>query len=295
MNFVGRLLIGAAVLASSMVPATLPAAWFVRGDVNASGAINVTDAIQVFRFLFLGDPAAVSCPDAADLDDDGQVSITDGIYLLGYLFQGGPPPITPNFFAGGPRPKTSIRGCWFDRTTDALDCPSFVPCSAMGVFIVGKRSGNAGSPALLSIQKEAIEAIISSLSEQSQFGIVLIANEITKFPASGPPAEANPAMKEAAIAFVRSTQADHGSCVLSGLMEGLGFAALSNRKEKEIVFFSDGQITCGNDPDEILSRVRERNWGVIIHVIDIGAIVSQQAWMKDLAAQNGGSYVRIVR
>lgn len=44
---------------------------FFRGDVDESGGLEITDAIRIFRFLFLGDGGSVRCLDAADVDDDG--------------------------------------------------------------------------------------------------------------------------------------------------------------------------------------------------------------------------------
>jgi hypothetical protein len=61
---------------------------FVRGDATANGALDLTDAIFILGFLFLGgsDPA---CLDACDVDDGGSLDLTDPIYLLTFLFLGG--------------------------------------------------------------------------------------------------------------------------------------------------------------------------------------------------------------
>lgn len=80
-------------------------ASFVRGDADASGEVNITDAIFSLNFLFLGGPEP-PCLEASDADDDGQVNITDGIYVLNFLFLGGPGPADPG--AGcGPDPAGS--------------------------------------------------------------------------------------------------------------------------------------------------------------------------------------------
>jgi hypothetical protein len=67
---------------------------FLRGDVEVNGEINITDAISILGFLFIGgdEPA---CLDAADVNDDAEVNITDGIALLGFLFLSGAAPATP--------------------------------------------------------------------------------------------------------------------------------------------------------------------------------------------------------
>ena len=69
---------------------------FVRGDVDSSGAVNITDAIFLLGYLFQG-TAAPTCLDAADVDDlgNGAPNITDAIFLLGWLFQGTAHPPAP--------------------------------------------------------------------------------------------------------------------------------------------------------------------------------------------------------
>ena len=80
----------------------------MRGDVDFSGNIAMTDPIQVLLWLFRG--GELSCRDAGDVDDNGQVNLTDAISLLSFLFQGGPPPAAPY-------PQEGI-----DPTGDELDC-----------------------------------------------------------------------------------------------------------------------------------------------------------------------------
>ena len=67
---------------------------FIRGDADASTAINITDGIFILNFLFLGGPNP-PCEDAADADDSNAINITDGIYVLNFLFLGGPDPAAP--------------------------------------------------------------------------------------------------------------------------------------------------------------------------------------------------------
>ena len=67
---------------------------FHRGDVDADGSLNVTDAIVLLRSLFGGGRAPV-CTEAADVDDNGRLNITDATRILRYLFQRGAPPTSP--------------------------------------------------------------------------------------------------------------------------------------------------------------------------------------------------------
>lgn len=67
---------------------------FIRGDVNFTGNVDITDAIYLLGFLFIGydDP---ECLDPADTLDDGRINISSPIYLLNFLFTGGPAPRVP--------------------------------------------------------------------------------------------------------------------------------------------------------------------------------------------------------
>jgi hypothetical protein len=85
---------------------------FRRGDATFDGTLDISDAIFVLAYLFLGGEAP-RCEDGADIDDDGAHLITDAVYLLGHLFLGGEAP-PPPFAAPGP-----------DPTEDALDCAGF--------------------------------------------------------------------------------------------------------------------------------------------------------------------------
>jgi hypothetical protein len=93
----------------------LPDPGFRRGDANGGGSVDITDAISVLEWLFVGGEAP-PCSDAADSNDDGKVDLSDPVGVLGYLFLGGPPPADP-----GPS------NCGADPTEDALP-----KCGAQG-------------------------------------------------------------------------------------------------------------------------------------------------------------------
>jgi hypothetical protein len=66
---------------------------FIRGDVDSSGRMNITDAINLNLLLFLG--TAVQCQDAADYDDNGGLDISDTVGVLLFQFSTGAPPAAP--------------------------------------------------------------------------------------------------------------------------------------------------------------------------------------------------------
>ena len=75
---------------------------FQRGDANADGRLDLSDAITVLSFLFTGG-IEPTCRRSADVNDDGEVNITGPIRLLGHLFLGDPPP-------GGNEPMEVVCG-----------------------------------------------------------------------------------------------------------------------------------------------------------------------------------------
>src|SRR5262245_55940031 len=48
---------------------------FWRGDANKDGAIDLSDAINILGYEFLGNPATLPCLDAADANDSGELDI----------------------------------------------------------------------------------------------------------------------------------------------------------------------------------------------------------------------------
>ena len=67
---------------------------FIRGEVNQDGRVDISDAVMILGYLFLGG-AAPACLAAADADDSHTIEITDAVFLLGALFLGNnvvPPP-----------------------------------------------------------------------------------------------------------------------------------------------------------------------------------------------------------
>ena len=81
-------------------------ATFRRGNVDNNATADMTDAIRILGFLFLGS-ATPSCLDAADTNDSGKVDLSDAAYLLAFLFGGGKAPPEP------------FRDCGVDSTQDA--------------------------------------------------------------------------------------------------------------------------------------------------------------------------------
>ena len=72
---------------------------FIRSDCDGNGTTDITDAVGIFQFLFLG-AATPACLDACDTNDTGDLDISDGIHTLISLFLGESPPPAPYPEAG---------------------------------------------------------------------------------------------------------------------------------------------------------------------------------------------------
>lgn len=66
-------------------PATM--ALFIRGDCNDDGRVDISDAVSVLAFLFLGG-GEPGCEDACDSNDSGAADLSDVIHTFGVLFRG---------------------------------------------------------------------------------------------------------------------------------------------------------------------------------------------------------------
>jgi len=167
-------------------------------------------------------------------------------------------------------------------------------------FVADKSSSMNGAP-WKKLQQECTR-IITGFSERVQFAIVFFDANQVKFPPSGKPADANAAMKGAGIAMVMSTTTGHGTCSKPALQQCLSYANQSSSKRKVIIYLSDGFQTCpGFDGttygQECLNETTQKNTSrAHINAICIGpAGQVDEAWMRKLAAQNNGSYARVVQ
>lgn len=94
------------------LPIVAPENELMRGDVNADGNCDVTDAVGLLNVLFVPG-TETQCEDAADVDDNGQLEVTDAVLLLSALFAGGP---------------AIDESCQLDGSSDGLAPCSFSAC-----------------------------------------------------------------------------------------------------------------------------------------------------------------------
>jgi hypothetical protein len=103
---------------------------FIRGDVDADGSLQLTDATLLFDHLFRGQPAT-DCVDALDADASGRINLTDAVQVLGFLFSGGPPPAPPFPSCALPTATAPALGC--ERHAACADPLTVVPAKELMV------------------------------------------------------------------------------------------------------------------------------------------------------------------
>jgi hypothetical protein len=109
---------------------TEAAVQFVRSDCDADGNVNITDAVRILNYIFLGGPPC-NCLDAGDADDNGALNIVDPIRLLCWLFGNCPPlpaPAPVDSLGTSAGSYDPMKSCGSDPTADALGCASFGVC-----------------------------------------------------------------------------------------------------------------------------------------------------------------------
>jgi hypothetical protein len=83
---------------------------FRRGDVDSNGVVEITDAVKLLGYLFLGG-GTPECLEAGDTDNSGTIDITDAVTNLGYQFLGQAPPVAPGPLVCGQDPSAPMLGC----------------------------------------------------------------------------------------------------------------------------------------------------------------------------------------
>jgi PKD repeat protein len=73
---------------------------YICGDADGSERINVSDAVFIVNYIFVGGPEPDPY-DSADVTCDGRINISDVVYLINYIFVGGTDPCHPS---GYPEP-----------------------------------------------------------------------------------------------------------------------------------------------------------------------------------------------
>ncbi|HER00598.1 MAG TPA: hypothetical protein ENO22_14770 [candidate division Zixibacteria bacterium] len=68
---------------------------YICGDADNSGTVNVSDAVIIINYVFVGGTAPDPL-DAADTNCDGSVNVSDAVNIINYVFVGGNDPCDTN-------------------------------------------------------------------------------------------------------------------------------------------------------------------------------------------------------
>ncbi len=99
-----------------------PPPFFHRGDTDGNGALEITDAVAILGFLFLGSHGP-TCMETADANNDSFVGVSDAISVLLYLF-GGRASVAP---PGPPGDECGVDPDESDSPAD-LGCAAYSGC-----------------------------------------------------------------------------------------------------------------------------------------------------------------------
>ena len=169
---------------------------------------------------------------------------------------------------------------------------------ADGFFYIIDSSGSMRDSGELEVAKREIIRNISEFSDQVEFGIVFFNANISKYPPSGQPAQANPGMKSAASAWVQAYQGASGSCVQQGFTQLIQLANFASAKRKVMVYLGDGGGTCGGEEATYLRAALSSITAMNYQRIQINTIGFREPaqintdFLKRLATANGGTYTK---
>lgn len=74
-----------------MVAALQTASSFMCGDANASGNVDIADAVHIINYIFKHGAASIPVS-RSDANGDGNVNIGDAVYIVRFVFFSGPAP-----------------------------------------------------------------------------------------------------------------------------------------------------------------------------------------------------------
>jgi hypothetical protein len=62
------------------------------GDANFDLSVNVSDAVWVINYVFIGGPEPQPVLACGDANGEGSVNVSDAVWIINYVFIGGGPP-----------------------------------------------------------------------------------------------------------------------------------------------------------------------------------------------------------
>jgi hypothetical protein len=69
--------------------------FYICGDANGDGVVNVSDAVYIINYIFAGG-AAPDPLESAEVNCDGDVNVSDAVWIINYIFMDGYEPCDTN-------------------------------------------------------------------------------------------------------------------------------------------------------------------------------------------------------
>jgi len=106
-----------AVLIFGLIP-TAHSDDYICADANSDGSVNVSDAVYIINYVFVGGPAPAPL-EAGDANLDGSVNVSDAVAIVNYVFTGKSICVTGDYSI------TEMNGC---KTSAKADPPLNMDC-----------------------------------------------------------------------------------------------------------------------------------------------------------------------
>jgi hypothetical protein len=171
---------------------------------------------------------------------------------------------------------------------------------AEGFFYVIDKSGSMDGTELPRAKQEVIRNV-REFSERVLFGVVFFDKEVETYPVTCQPVRADAGAKQGAIAWVEgAVGGQRGSCCKQGILAGLKMANLAQPRRKVLTYLGDGGGHCPGSRDlmgyykDALAEIKAANsQSVKINAVGVAVLDEGEVFLRQLTAQNGGTYTRI--
>ncbi len=139
------------------------------------------------------------------------------------------------------------------------------------------------------------------LSSSTRFSIVYgesptgtLTTQSKKFPAGGRPTFASPGRKGGALHFLAARKSEGSTSIREDLLAALKSAGELTSPRKTIIYVGDGYLRIRNSHAQVAREITSANVAkVAIHTIGVTPYPESEAFLKALAAMNGGTYKRV--
>lgn len=165
---------------------------------------------------------------------------------------------------------------------------------ADGFFWCLDTSGSMAEGGKLAVLKQEVTRAIHSLSHRAEFGLVSFNSGTQVW--SQQPVPATAEQKALASSWVQSLIAQGWTCLAPAAVQTLEISQQSRRRSKAVLIVGDGVPICNGVDTSAACRlaVSTANWErTPVHTLYVANDNEGQAFMRQLAEENGGQFVPV--